>query len=33
MLDDFKGHLTLDASGVFHAINTDLVVVPGGLTS
>jgi hypothetical protein len=32
-LDLFKGHLVLDVRSLIYAMNTDLVVVPGGLTS
>jgi hypothetical protein len=32
-LDPFKGYLALDVRSVIHAMSTDLVVVPGGLTS
>jgi hypothetical protein len=32
-LDTFKGHLALDVRSVIHAMNIDLVVAPGVLTS
>jgi hypothetical protein len=33
VLDEFKGQLMPDVKSVFHAMNTDLVVIPGGMTS
>jgi hypothetical protein len=33
VLDAFKGHLTLEVTSAIHAMNSDLVVIPGGLTS
>jgi hypothetical protein len=30
-VDAFGGHLTLNANSVLHAVNTDLVVIPGGM--
>jgi hypothetical protein len=33
VLDAFKGHLTPELRSVIHAMNTDLVVIPGGITS
>jgi hypothetical protein len=32
-LDAFKGHLTLNVRSVIHAVDTDLVVIPDGMTS
>jgi hypothetical protein len=31
--DAFKGHLTPEVKSAIHAMNTDLVVIPGGMTS
>jgi hypothetical protein len=33
VLDVFEGNLELDARSMIHAINTGLVVIPGGMTS
>jgi hypothetical protein len=33
VLDAFEGHLTLDVRSVIHALNTDLVVIAGRMTS
>jgi hypothetical protein len=33
VLDAFKGHIMLNARSVIHALYTDLVVIPGGMTS
>jgi hypothetical protein len=33
VLDAFKGHLPPEVKSMIHAMNTDLVVVPGGMTS
>jgi hypothetical protein len=33
VLDAFKGHIMLNAGSVIHALNTHLVVIPGGMTS
>jgi hypothetical protein len=31
--DAFKGHLTPEVKFAIHAMNTDLLVIPGGMTS
>jgi hypothetical protein len=31
VLDAIKDHLTLDIISAVHAVNTDLVVIPGGI--
>jgi hypothetical protein len=31
--DAFEGHLELDARSMIHAMNTGLVVIPGGMMS
>jgi hypothetical protein len=33
VLDAFKGHLTPEVKSVIHAMNTALLVIPGGLSS
>jgi hypothetical protein len=33
VMDTFEGHLELDARSMIHAMNTGLVVIPGGMTS
>jgi hypothetical protein len=33
VLDAFKGHLTSEVKSAIHAMNTDLMVIPGGMTS
>jgi hypothetical protein len=33
VLDAFKGHLTPEVKSAIHAMNTDLVVIPEGMTS
>jgi hypothetical protein len=33
VLDAFKGHLIPEVRSAIHALNTDLVVIPGGMTS
>ncbi|KAJ8891683.1 hypothetical protein PR048_004212 [Dryococelus australis] len=33
VLDSFKGHLTPDVKNTAQDLNTDLVVIPGGITS
>jgi hypothetical protein len=33
VLDVLKGHLTLDVTSAVHAVNTVLVVIPGGMTT
>jgi hypothetical protein len=31
-MDKFKGHLTLDARSLIHAVNTDFTVIPEKMT-
>lgn len=31
-MDKFKGHLTLDARSLIHAMNTNFTVIPGRMT-
>jgi hypothetical protein len=31
-MDEFKGHLTLDARSLIHAVNTDFTVIPERMT-
>jgi hypothetical protein len=33
VLDAFKGYLTPEVKSAIHAVNTDLMVIPGGMTS
>jgi hypothetical protein len=33
VLNALKGHLTTEVKFVIHAMNTDLEVIPGGMTS